>query len=88
MNLINWNEIRYRTFHPAPYSVSGLQLLSDDGGARRAQLVPAAGAADDSPDQKETKVQWGYTLAADVEEGTGATEKVPMQRLARHRVHV
>ena len=46
------HEIRYRTFHPAPSSVSGLQLLSDDGGARRSQLVPAAAAAADSPDQK------------------------------------
>ena len=37
-------------FHPAPSSVSGLQLLSDDRGARRGQVVPAAGAAADSPD--------------------------------------
>ena len=49
---LSWDEIRYRTFDPAPSSVSGLQLLSNDGGARRGQLVPAAGAAADSPDQK------------------------------------
>ena len=42
----------YRTFHLAPSSVTGLQLLSDDGGARRGQLVPAGGVAADSPDQK------------------------------------
>ena len=48
---LSWHEIRYRTFHPAPSRVSGLQLLSDDVGARRGQLVPAAGAAADSPDQ-------------------------------------
>ena len=49
---LSWYEIRYRTFHPAPSSVSGLQLLSDDSGAMRGQLVPAAGAAADSHDQK------------------------------------
>ena len=43
-------DIRYRTFDPALSSVSGLQLLSDDVGARQGQLVPAAGAAADSPD--------------------------------------
>ena len=47
---LSWHEIRYRTFHPAPSSVSDLQLLSDDGGERRGQLVPAAGAAAESPD--------------------------------------
>ena len=31
---------------------SGLQLISDDGGATRGQLVPAASAAADSLDQK------------------------------------
>ena len=49
---LSWHEIRYRSFHPALPSGSGLQLLSKDGGARRGQLVPAAGAAADSPDQK------------------------------------
>ena len=49
---LSWHEIRYRTFNPAPSSVSGLQLLSEDGVVRQGQLVPAAGAAADSPDQK------------------------------------
>ena len=35
-----------------PSSVSVLQLLSDDGGARRGQLVLSAGAAADSSDQE------------------------------------
>ena len=45
-------DIRYKTSHPAPSSVSGLQLVSNFGGVRRGQLVPAAGAAADSPDQE------------------------------------
>ena len=49
---LSWHEIRYRAFHPATCSVSGLQLLSDDGGTRRGQLVPTAGAAADFPDQE------------------------------------
>ena len=49
--------MRYRTVHPEPSSVSGLQLLSYDVGARGGQLVPAAGAAGDSPDQKGDKGQ-------------------------------
>ena len=77
---LSWHEIRYRTFHPAPSSVSGLQLLSDDCGERQGQLVPAAGAAADSPDQKgvvEDKGKWGHPLSADVGEGIGAAEKAP-----------
>ena len=54
---LSWHEIRYRTFHPAPSSVSGIQLLSDDVGARRGQLVPAAGSADDFLDQEGDKGQ-------------------------------
>ena len=54
---LSWHEIRYRTFQPAPSSVSGPKVLSDDVGDRQGQLVPAAGAAAGSPDQEGDKGQ-------------------------------
>ena len=87
---LSWHRIRYRTFHPAPFSVSGLQLLSNDGRARRGQLVPAAGAAAYSPDQKgavEDKCRVRSSIPCRLMYGKeSARQKMPLPRTSHGTV--
>ena len=83
-----WHEIRYRTFHPASSSISGLQLLFNDRGARQGQLVPAAGAAADSPDQEGLvgdKGQARLFPGGWCRQRNRRGRKSPYPNLARHR---